>query len=245
MRILGFETSCDETAVALVEGNPPGPGTIIHQELYSQLLEHKAYSGVVPEIAARAHLDRLDQLVAKLFEATGIGFNDLDGIAVTSGPGLAGGVLVGLMYAKALAQAQSKSFIAVYHLEAHGLTPRLSHGVAFPYWLLLVSGGHSQILEVRGPRSFIRHGTTIDDAAGEAFDKDLYELPESELTGIPTVAATLREALDSLDKDRGFLKEGGVFTDNLIDAYISLKMDEVLQFEHTPHPVEFKMYYSV
>ncbi|HBQ22558.1 MAG: tRNA (adenosine(37)-N6)-threonylcarbamoyltransferase complex transferase subunit TsaD [SAR116 cluster bacterium] len=171
MRILGFETSCDETAVALVEGNPPGPGTIIHQELYSQLLEHKAYSGVVPEIAARAHLDRLDQLVAKLFEATGIGFNDLDGIAVTSGPGLAGGVLVGLMYAKALAQAQSKSFIAVNHLEAHGLTPRLSHGVAFPYWLLLVSGGHSQILEVRGPRSFIRHGTTIDDAAGEAFDK--------------------------------------------------------------------------
>jgi len=171
MRILGFETSCDETAVALVEGTPPGPGVIIHQELHSQLMEHKPYAGVVPEIAARAHLDRLDQLVAGLFDATGMSFEDIDGIAVTSGPGLAGGVLVGLMYAKAFAQAKGKPFIAINHLEAHGLTPRLSHGVQFPYWLLLVSGGHSQILEVQGPRSFIRHGTTIDDAAGEAFDK--------------------------------------------------------------------------
>ncbi|MGB0382574.1 MAG: tRNA (adenosine(37)-N6)-threonylcarbamoyltransferase complex transferase subunit TsaD [Alphaproteobacteria bacterium] len=171
MLVLGIETSCDETAVALVEGNPPGPGRIINEQLYTQLIEHQEFSGVVPEIAARAHLERLDALTRDLFETTSVDWGDIDAIAATAGPGLIGGVLVGLMYAKGLAQARGLPFVAVNHLEAHGLTARLSHGVACPYWLLLVSGGHTQIIQARDVDDFVQIGGTIDDAAGEAFDK--------------------------------------------------------------------------
>ena len=173
MRVLGIETSCDETAVAVVEG-PAGSGPvgrILSNTVYSQLTEHRRFGGVVPEIAARAHLERIDGLVAQALDEAGIGLADLDGIAATGGPGLIGGVMVGVMTAKALAFAHDKPFIAVNHLEGHALSVRLTEPVEFPYLLLLVSGGHCQLLTVRGPGDFTRLGTTIDDAAGECFDK--------------------------------------------------------------------------
>lgn len=173
MRVMGIETSCDETAVAVIEA-PAGTqavGRILSNTVYSQLAEHRRFGGVVPEIAARAHLERIDGLVAQALEEAGLGLADLDGIAATGGPGLIGGVMVGVMTAKALAFAHEKPFIAVNHLEGHALSVRLTEPVAFPYLLLLVSGGHCQLLTVRGPGDFTRLGTTIDDAAGECFDK--------------------------------------------------------------------------
>src|SRR5215469_16842426 len=173
MRVLGIETSCDETAVAIVEA-PAGSdpvGRILANVIYSQLKEHRRFGGVVPEIAARAHLERIDGLLADALTEAGLELGDLDGIAATGGPGLIGGVLVGVMTAKALAFAHDKPFLAVNHLEGHALSVRLTESVAFPYLLLLVSGGHCQLLTVHGPGQFTRHGTTIDDAAGECFDK--------------------------------------------------------------------------
>lgn len=173
MRVLGIETSCDETAVAVVEA-PAGDaplGTLLSNVVYSQMSEHRSFGGVVPEIAARAHLERLDGLVADALKEAGLGLADLDGIAATGGPGLIGGVMVGVMTAKALAFAHEKPFIAVNHLEGHALSVRLTEPVTFPYLLLLVSGGHCQLLTVRGPGDFARLGTTIDDAVGECFDK--------------------------------------------------------------------------
>ncbi len=173
MRVLGIETSCDETAVAVVEGAAgTGPvGRILSNTVYSQLTEHRRFGGVVPEIAARAHLERIDGLVAQALDEAGLGLSELDAIAATGGPGLIGGVMVGVMTAKALAFAHDKPFIAVNHLEGHALSVRLTEPVEFPYLLLLVSGGHCQLLTVRGPGDFTRLGTTIDDAAGECFDK--------------------------------------------------------------------------
>jgi len=167
MMILGLETSCDETAAAVVAGDR----RVVAQRLLSQHAQHRPYGGVVPEIAARAHLDHLDLLVAETLAEAGLGLADVDGIAATGGPGLIGGVIVGVMTAKALALAAGKPFIAVNHLEAHALTARLSDDVPFPYLLLLVSGGHCQLLVVRGVGAYRRLGTTIDDAAGECFDK--------------------------------------------------------------------------
>jgi N6-L-threonylcarbamoyladenine synthase len=173
MRVMGIETSCDETAVAIVEapaGNQP-VGSILANVVYSQLTEHRRFGGVVPEIAARAHLERLDGLVVDALAEARLDLADLDGIAATGGPGLIGGVLVGVMTAKALAFAHDKPFLAVNHLEGHALTVRLTEEVTFPYLLLLVSGGHCQLLTVHGPGDFVRLGTTIDDAVGECFDK--------------------------------------------------------------------------
>jgi N6-L-threonylcarbamoyladenine synthase len=177
MRVLGIETSCDETAVAVVEAPPDDVvgdapvGRILANVVYSQLTEHRRFGGVVPEIAARAHLERIDGLVAEALAESGLGLGDLDGIAATGGPGLIGGVMVGVMTAKAMAFAHDKPFLAVNHLEGHALSVRLTEQVTFPYLLLLVSGGHCQLLTVRGPGDFTRLGTTIDDAAGECFDK--------------------------------------------------------------------------
>jgi len=174
MRVLGIETSCDETAVAIVETTAPAPqplGRILANVVYSQLAEHRRFGGVVPEIAARAHLERIDGLVEEALGTAGLDLADLDGIAATGGPGLIGGVMVGVMTAKAFAFAHDKPFIAVNHLEGHALSARLTEDVAFPYLLLLVSGGHCQLLTVRGPGDFTRLGTTIDDAVGECFDK--------------------------------------------------------------------------
>jgi N6-L-threonylcarbamoyladenine synthase len=173
MRVLGIETSCDETAVAVVEGadSATPKGRILSNVVYSQLGEHRRFGGVVPEIAARAHLERIDGLVTQAMDEAKLGFEQLDGIAATGGPGLIGGVMVGMMTAKALAFAHDKPLAAVNHLEGHALTVRLTEDVAFPYLLLLVSGGHCQLLVVRGPGDYTRLGTTIDDAVGECFDK--------------------------------------------------------------------------
>src|SRR5436190_3522885 len=173
MRVLGIETSCDETAVAVVDA-PAGDrpiGRILSNVVYSQLTEHRRFGGVVPEIAARAHLERIDGLLADALAEAKLGLGELDGIAATGGPGLIGGVMVGVMTAKALAFAHDKPFLAINHLEGHALSVRLTEDVAFPYLLLLVSGGHCQLLTVRGPGDFTRLGTTIDDAVGECFDK--------------------------------------------------------------------------
>jgi tRNA N6-adenosine threonylcarbamoyltransferase len=165
--VLGIETSCDETAAAVVAGDK----RVLSEALLSQLEEHRPYGGVVPEIAARAHLDHLDALIRRAMAEAGIGFGDLAGVAATAGPGLIGGVMVGVMTAKAIAAVHGLPFLAVNHLEGHALSVRLTADVAFPYLLLLVSGGHCQLLAVEGVDRYRRLGTTIDDAVGEAFDK--------------------------------------------------------------------------
>jgi N6-L-threonylcarbamoyladenine synthase len=170
MIVLGIETSCDETAAAVVDDHDPRPR--IHANLiHTQFAEHAPYGGVVPEIAARAHLDRIDGLIERALDEAGVRFHELDGVAAAAGPGLIGGLIVGTMAAKGIAWAAQKPFIAVNHLEAHALTARLSDGVAFPYLLLLVSGGHSQLLVCAGVGQYRVLGTSRDDAAGEAFDK--------------------------------------------------------------------------
>ncbi|HSC17726.1 MAG TPA: tRNA (adenosine(37)-N6)-threonylcarbamoyltransferase complex transferase subunit TsaD [Rhizomicrobium sp.] len=171
MTVLGLETSCDETAASVVRGRSPGPGTILSNIVLSQVEEHAAYGGVVPEIAARAHVEALDMIVERAMAEAQIRPQELDAVAATAGPGLIGGVMVGLTSAKALALAWDKPLVAVNHLEAHALTARLTHGTAFPYLLLLISGGHCQLLAVQGAGRFELYGTTIDDAVGEAFDK--------------------------------------------------------------------------
>ena len=169
--LLGIETSCDETAAAVVVRDQSGRGTIRSNVVRSQLDEHAAFGGVVPELAARAHVEWLDHIIAQAVEEAGIRLEDVDAIAATAGPGLIGGVLVGLTTAKALAASLDKPLVAVNHLEGHALTARLTNGVEFPYLMLLVSGGHSQFVLVRGVGDYERWGGTIDDALGEAFDK--------------------------------------------------------------------------
>src|SRR5580704_15377366 len=167
MIVLGLETSCDETAAGIADAE----GQILANCVASQLEEHKPYGGVVPEIAARAHLDRLDELVRQALKDSNVSLDDLSGIAATCGPGLIGGVMVGSMTGKAIAAVRGLPFIAVNHLEAHALTARMSHKLAFPYLLLLVSGGHCQLLLVKGVGHYKKLGGTIDDAVGECFDK--------------------------------------------------------------------------
>ena len=171
MNILGIETTCDETSAAIVGLDGEGGAVIRANEVLSQIAEHAAYGGVVPEIAARAHVEVLDRLIERALEQAGTGLDDLDGIAVAAGPGLIGGVLVGLVTAKTLSLVTRKPLLAVNHLEAHALTARLTDGLAFPYLLLLASGGHTQLVAVKGVGDYVRLGGTIDDAIGEAFDK--------------------------------------------------------------------------
>eukprot|EP01037_Dinobryon_pediforme_P014580 gene14580-14704_t len=171
MEVLGIETSCDETAAAVVQDEKNLEVRILSNIIHSQITEHEPYGGVVPEIAARAHLFYLQDIIKRALNESNTSFDDIDAIAVTAGPGLIGGILVGVMAAKALAMGLQKPFIAVNHLEAHALTPRLSHDIEFPYLLLLASGGHCQFLEVLGVGNYRLLGVTIDDAAGEAFDK--------------------------------------------------------------------------
>lgn len=165
--VLGIESSCDETACALVNDKKE----ILASIVWSQYDEHRRFGGVVPEIAARAHLEKCDLLIKELMQKTGKEFKDLSAVAVAGGPGLIGGVLVGVMTAKTIALAHNLPFIAVNHLEGHSLTARLSHPVAFPYLLLLTSGGHCQVLIVEDVGKYKKLGGTIDDSAGEAFDK--------------------------------------------------------------------------
>jgi N6-L-threonylcarbamoyladenine synthase len=179
LTILGIETSCDETAAAVVGRDASGRGTILGEVVLSQLDEHSAYGGVVPEIAARAHVEALDSLISEALLRAGKRLDEVDAIAATSGPGLIGGLLVGLMTGKAIARATGKPLYAINHLEGHALTARLTDGLAFPYLMLLVSGGHTQLVLVRGVDDYERWGTTIDDALGEAFDKT------AKLLGLP------------------------------------------------------------
>ena len=166
--VLGIESSCDETAAALVTGDRQ----ILAQRIASQEAAHAPYGGVVPEIAARAHAEKLAPLIEAVLADAGVGLADCDAVAATAGPGLIGGVMVGLVTAKALAMASDKPLIAINHLEGHALSPRLADpALEFPYALLLVSGGHCQILRVEGVGRYQRLATTIDDALGEAFDK--------------------------------------------------------------------------
>jgi N6-L-threonylcarbamoyladenine synthase len=167
MKILGIETSCDETAAAVVDDT----GTILGEIVRSQFDDHAPFGGIVPEIAARAHLETIDSIIAETLRRADTGFDGLDAVAATGGPGLIGGVIVGVMTAKAIAAARDIPFIAVNHLEAHALTARMTDRLEFPYLVLLVSGGHTQLLIAEGVGRFRRLGTTVDDAVGEAFDK--------------------------------------------------------------------------
>ena len=171
MLVLGIETTCDETAAAVVEHGGDGQGRILSNIVLSQVTEHAAFGGVVPEIAARAHVEALDHIIGKALTEAGKSLKDIDGIAAAAGPGLIGGVIVGLTTAKALALVSGKPLLAINHLEAHALTARLVAATAFPYCLFLASGGHTQILAVRGVGDYALLGTTLDDAIGEAFDK--------------------------------------------------------------------------
>ncbi|WP_415233506.1 tRNA (adenosine(37)-N6)-threonylcarbamoyltransferase complex transferase subunit TsaD [Pseudorhodobacter sp.] len=189
--LLGIESSCDDTAAAVVRDGPEGR-QILGAVVEGQTSLHAAFGGVVPEIAARAHAERIDGCVAQAMMAAGLGFGDLDGIAVTAGPGLIGGVLAGVMCGKGLSAATGLPLIGVNHLAGHALTPRLTDGLDFPYLMLLVSGGHCQYLRVDGPDRFTRLGGSIDDAPGEAFDKvaKVLGLPQP---GGPNVEAEARK----------------------------------------------------
>lgn len=171
IRVLGIETSCDETAASVVSMRDGEKPEILSNIVLSQIDEHAAFGGVVPEIAARAHVEALDGIVEAALADANLDLSEIDAIAATAGPGLVGGLIVGLMTAKALASASGKPLLAINHLEGHALTARLTDGLDFPYLLLLVSGGHTQIVRVGGVGDYQRWGTTIDDALGEAFDK--------------------------------------------------------------------------
>src|SRR5438132_5945486 len=170
MIVLGIETSCDETAAAVVAEIPTAK-RIRSNEVLGQEFEHAPFGGVVPEIAARAHLDHLDTVITRALAQAGVTLAEIHGVAAAAGPGLIGGLIVGAMTAKGIAWAANKPFIAVNHLEAHALTARLTDNIAFPYLLLLASGGHCQLLSCTGVGSYVCLGTTLDDAAGEALDK--------------------------------------------------------------------------
>jgi N6-L-threonylcarbamoyladenine synthase len=171
MIVLGIETTCDETAAAVVERQNSGRGRIVSNVVRSQIEEHAAFGGVVPEIAARAHVEMIDTIIAKAMAEARCKFTEIDGVAASAGPGLIGGVIVGLTTAKAIALVNEKPLIAVNHLEAHALTARLTDNTPFPYCLFLASGGHTQIVAVLGVGDYVRLGSTVDDAIGEAFDK--------------------------------------------------------------------------
>ncbi|MEZ5918432.1 MAG: tRNA (adenosine(37)-N6)-threonylcarbamoyltransferase complex transferase subunit TsaD [Alphaproteobacteria bacterium] len=187
MKILGIETSCDETAASIVTDE----GAILSNLVLSQIEEHRAFGGVVPEIAARAHIDHVHTLIKAALDDAGLSAGDLDGVAATCGPGLIGGVMIGMVAGKAIAAAKNIPFIAVNHLEGHALTPRLTDRLVFPYLLLLVSGGHTQILVAEDVGRYKRWGTTLDDAAGECFDK------AAKLMGLPYPGGPQIQALAS------------------------------------------------
>ncbi len=198
LTFLGIETSCDDTAAAVVRASGAARPRILSSEVLGQTALHEAFGGVVPEIAARAHAERLDGVVEAALSASGIGLDQIDAIAVTAGPGLIGGVLSGVMLARGLAAARGLPLVPVNHLAGHALTPRLTDKVEFPYLMLLVSGGHCQFLLVKGADSFQRLGGTIDDAPGEAFDKT------AKLLGLPQPGGPSVEAEAALGDPQRF-----------------------------------------
>ena len=195
MLVLGIESSCDETAAAVVDAARPVGKRILSNVVFSQWDAVRKYGGVVPEVAARAHVEKIDPVVDQALAEAGVSIADLDGISATTGPGLIGGVIVGASYAKALALGAEKPFLAINHLEGHALTPRLVDDVPFPFLLLLVSGGHCQTVLVRGVGDYQRIGTTIDDAIGEAFDKTA-KMMGLEMPGGPAVEGLARRGDD-------------------------------------------------
>ncbi len=197
MKILGIESSCDETAASVI-ADDNGRISILSNIIASQIKEHTPYGGVVPEIAARSHVEKIDIVINEALSQAGVSLDEIDGIAATSGPGLIGGVMVGLLSAKALCVGTGLPLLAVNHLEGHALSPRLSEQVDFPYLLLLVSGGHCQILKVSGVGQYQRLGTTIDDALGECFDK------VAKILGLGYPGGPLVEAAAKLGDEKRF-----------------------------------------
>jgi N6-L-threonylcarbamoyladenine synthase len=218
LTVLGIETSCDETAAAVLRLDDDGPH-VLSDVVLGQAAQHTPYKGVVPEIAARAHVEGLDGVIAATMCDANMTFAELDGIAATAGPGLIGGVMVGLLAGKAIALAHGKPLIGVNHLEGHALSPRLSDGGAtFPYLLLLVSGGHCQFIAVMGVGVYRRLGSTVDDALGEAFDK-LAKLLDLGFPGGPVV----EKAADNGDSKRFSLPRPMLGRDNCDFSFAGLK----------------------
>ena len=209
LTFLGIETSCDETAAAVLREKSDGTGEILSNIVSSQVEEHKEFGGVVPELAARSHVEKIEFIIQKAMKESGLNFKNLGGIAATAGPGLLVCLTVGLNAGKAIAGSLGKPFIAVNHLEGHALSPRINKKIEFPYLLLLISGGHTQFLEVKGINKYKRLGTTIDDALGEAFDKTA-KLLGIEFPGGPKIEKWARKGNRNYFKlPKPILKTGG------------------------------------
>ena len=206
---LGIETSCDETAASVVREKSDGTGEILSNIVSSQIEEHKEFGGVVPEIAARAHVEKIEFIIKKAIKESGLDLKNIDGISATAGPGLIVCLTVGLNAAKAIAGSLDKPFVAINHLEGHALSPKIIKKIKFPYLLLLISGGHTQFLEVNGVNSYKRLGTTIDDALGEAFDKTA-KLLGIEFPGGPKIEEWAKKGDENYFKlPKPMLKRGG------------------------------------
>jgi len=209
LTFLGIETSCDETAAAIVREKNNGTGEILSNIVSSQVEEHKEFGGIVPELAARAHVEKIEFIVRKAIKKSNVNINNLDGIAATAGPGLIVSLTVGLNTGKAIAGSLGKPFVAVNHLEGHALSPTINKKIEFPYLLLLISGGHTQFLEVNGVNNYKRLGTTIDDALGEAFDKTA-KLLGIEFPGGPIIEEWAKKGDENYFKlHKPILKRGG------------------------------------
>jgi len=209
LTFLGIETSCDETAAAIVKENNDGTGEILSNIVSSQVKEHREFGGIVPEVAARAHVEKIEFIVQKAIKESKLNLENLDGIAATAGPGLIVCLTVGLNTGKAIAGSLKKPFVAVNHLEGHALSPKINNKIEFPYLLLLISGGHTQFLEVNGVNNYKRLGTTIDDALGEAFDKTA-KLLGIEFPGGPKIEEWAKKGDEDYFKlPKPILKTGG------------------------------------
>jgi len=209
LTFLGIETSCDETAAAVVKENNDGTGEILSNIVSSQVEEHREFGGIVPEVAARAHVEKIEFIVKKAIKESNLNLENLDGIAATAGPGLIVCLTVGLNTGKAIAGSLKKPFVAVNHLEGHALSPKINNKIEFPYLLLLISGGHTQFLEVNGINNYKRLGTTIDDALGEAFDKTA-KLLGIEFPGGPKIEEWAKKGDEDYFKlPKPILKTGG------------------------------------
>ena len=206
---LGIETSCDETAASIVREKPDGTGEILSNVVSSQVEEHKEFGGVVPELAARAHVEKIDFIIKKAIKKSNFDLKNIDGVSATAGPGLIVCLTVGLNAGKAIAGSLGKPFLAINHLEGHALSPKINNKIEFPYLLLLISGGHTQFLEVNGINNYKRLGTTIDDALGEAFDKTA-KLLGIEFPGGPKIEQWAKKGDKNYFKlPKPILKRGG------------------------------------
>jgi len=209
LTFLGIETSCDETAASVVREKKDGTGEILSNIVSSQIEEHKEFGGVVPEIAARAHVEKIEFIIKKAIKESNLDLDNINGISATAGPGLIVCLTVGLNAGKAIAGSLKKPFVAVNHLEGHALSPKINNKIQFPYLLLLISGGHTQFLEVNGVNNYKRLGTTIDDALGEAFDKTA-KLLGIEFPGGPKIEEFAKKGDKNYFKlPKPILKKGG------------------------------------